>query len=96
MSNLTSNPSRAQGAKRWLIGVALVCPLFSVAHGADPVRIAHDRDFPPLSEVSGGKSEGLAVDIFRAAAARAGIEVEFVPVPFEDRQRTLEDGRAQA
>ena len=96
MSNLTSDPSRAPWAKWWLIGAALVFPLFSVAHGADTVRIAHDRDFPPLSEVSGDKSEGLAVDIFRAAAARAGIEVEFVPVPFEDRLRTLEDGRAQA
>lgn len=78
------------------MGAALVCPLFSVAHGADTVRIAHDQDFPPFSEVSGGNSEGLAVDILRAAAARAGIEVEFLPVPFEDRQRTLEDGRAQA
>ncbi len=36
------------------------------------------------------------MDIVRAAAARAGVEVEFVPVPFEERQRTLEDGRAQA
>src|SRR5438034_7214748 len=71
MSNVTSDPSRAPWAKRWLIGAALVCPLFSVAHGADTVRIAHDRDFPPFSEVSGGKSEGLAVDIIRAAAARA-------------------------
>jgi len=96
MSSLTTHPSRAPWAKRWLIGVALVCPLFSVAHGADTVRIAHDRDFPPFSEVSGGKPEGLAVDIFRAAAARAAIEVEFVPVSFEDRQRALEDGRAQA
>ena len=96
MATLTSDPSRAPWAKRWLIGVALLWPLFSVAHAADTVRIAHDQDFPPLSEVSGGKSEGLAIDILRAAAARAGIEVEFVPVPFEERQRTLEDGRAQA
>ena len=96
MSNLMSNPSGAPWAKQWLIGAALVCCLFSVAHGADPVRIAHDQDFPPFSEVREGKSEGLAIDIFRAAAARAGIEVEFVPVPFDDRQRTLEDGRAHA
>jgi len=58
MSNLTSNPSRAPWAKRWLIGVALVCPLFSVAHGADTVRIAPDRDFPPFSEVSGASRRG--------------------------------------
>ena len=61
-----------------------------------PVRIAHDQDFPPFAKFKDGKSEGLAVDIFRAAAARAGIEVKFVPVPFEQRQLTLEDGRADA
>ena len=33
--------------------------------------------------VKDGKSEGLAVDILRAAAARAGINVKFVPVSFE-------------
>ncbi len=60
------------------------------------VRVAHDRDFPPFAEVKGGKSEGLTVDIFRAAAARAAVEVKFVPVPFEERQLTLKDGRADA
>ena len=61
-----------------------------------PVRISHDQDFPPFAEFKDGKSEGLAVDIFRAAAQRAGVEVEFMPVPFEQRQLTLEDGRADA
>ena len=60
------------------------------------VRVAHDRCFPPFAEVRDGRSEGLAVDIFRAAAAHAGIEVELVPVSFEQRQVTLEDGRAEA
>jgi polar amino acid transport system substrate-binding protein len=63
---------------------------------AEPVRVAHDQGFPPFAEVRDGKSEGLAVDIFRAAAARAGVEVKFVPVPFEQRQLTLEDGGADA
>ena len=43
-----------------------------------------------------GKSEGLAVDILRAAAARAGVEVQFVAVPFEQVHLTLADGRAEA
>ena len=63
---------------------------------AGPVRVAHDQGFPPFAEVRDGKSEGLAVDIFCAAATRAGVEVKFVPVPFEQRQLTLEDGRADA
>jgi polar amino acid transport system substrate-binding protein len=61
-----------------------------------PIRIAHDQGFPPFVEFKDGRSEGLAVDIFRAAAARAGVDVKFVPVPFEQRQLTLGDGRADA
>ena len=61
-----------------------------------PVRVAHDSGFPPFAEVKDGTSEGLAVDIFRAAAARASIDVEFVPVSFEQRQLALADGRADA
>ena len=39
----------------------------------EPARVADDRGFPPFAEVIDGKSEGLAVDIFRAVAARAGV-----------------------
>jgi polar amino acid transport system substrate-binding protein len=62
----------------------------------EPVRVAHDSGFPPFAEVKDGKSEGLALDIFRAVAMRAGVDVKFVPVPFEQRQLTLADGRADA
>jgi polar amino acid transport system substrate-binding protein len=61
-----------------------------------PFRIAHDSGFPPFAEVKDGKSEGLAVDIVRAVASRAGVDVRFVPVSFEQRQLTLADGRADA
>jgi ABC-type amino acid transport substrate-binding protein len=64
--------------------------------GGEPIRIAHAQDFPPLAEVRDGKSEGLAIDILRAAAARAGVEVQFVAVPFEQVHLTLADGRAEA
>lgn len=60
------------------------------------MRIAHPQVFPPFAEVSDGDSVGLAVDILRAVAARVGFEAEFVPVPFEQVQRTLADGRAEA
>jgi polar amino acid transport system substrate-binding protein len=63
---------------------------------AEPVRIAYPQVFPPFTEFKDGKSEGLAVDIVRAAAAQVAIDVEFVPVPFEQVQGTLEDGRADA
>jgi ABC-type amino acid transport substrate-binding protein len=81
--------------------LALASLLFfqpTLAHaqrGAEPVRIAHAQEFPPLAEVRDGKSEGLAIDILRAAAARAGMEVQFVAVPFEQVPLTLADGRAE-
>jgi len=78
-------------------GAAASWPLAARAQGERiAVRIAHDQDFPPFAEFKDGKSEGLAVDIFRAAAAQASVDVKFVPVPFEQRQRTLTDGRADA
>jgi polar amino acid transport system substrate-binding protein len=63
---------------------------------AQPVRIAYAEVFPPFTELKDGKAEGLAVDIVRAATERSRIEVEFVAVPFEQVQKTLEDGRAEA
>ena len=36
------------------------------------------------------------MDIIRAAAMRAGVEVVLVPVPFDHMQSALEDGRAEA
>ena len=57
--------------------------------GAAPVRIADAQDFPPLTEVRDGKSEGLAIDILRAAASRTGVEVQFVAVPFEQVHLTF-------
>jgi len=63
---------------------------------AEPVRMAHNQLQPPFYEVKDGDSQGLTVDIIRAAAARAGIEVEMVPVPIEEIEQTLRDGRADA
>jgi polar amino acid transport system substrate-binding protein len=61
-----------------------------------PVRIAHQVDFMPIADVKDGQSVGFGVEIVRAAAERSRIDVEFVPVPFEQVQKTLDDGRAVA
>ena len=61
-----------------------------------PVRIAHQVDFMPIADVKDGQSVGLGVEIIRAVAERSRIDVEFVPVPFEQVQKTLDDGRAVA
>jgi len=74
----------------------LFCHPVYAQNRADLMRIAHAQDFAPLAEVKDGKSEGLAGDIVRAVALRAGLEVKFVAVPFEQTQITLADGRADA
>ena len=64
--------------------------------GAQSIRMAHALSFPPYAEARDGRSEGMAVDILRSAAAKAGLTLAFVVVPFEELQRTVEDGRADA
>ena len=76
--------------------LAACLALFSLAAGAQTVRIAHAESFPPYAEARDGRSEGMAVDIVRAAAAKAGLHLTFVVVPFEELHRTVEDGRAEA
>jgi polar amino acid transport system substrate-binding protein len=77
-------------------GMAACLASFSLTAAAQTVRVAHAESFPPYAEARDGRSEGMAVDILRAAAAKAGLQLAFVAVPFEELQRTVEDGRAQA
>ncbi len=80
-----------------MVGAALLCFWLSgAARAAEPFRIAHNQSLPPLIEVRDGKSVGLAVDILRAAAARAGIDLAFLPVTIEQQMPSLKDGRADA
>jgi polar amino acid transport system substrate-binding protein len=60
------------------------------------LRIAHNNLLPPFSELKDGRSVGLVVDIFAAAMARAGVSIELVPVPLEQMELSLQDGRAVA
>jgi len=77
-------------------GIAACLALSPLSSSAQTVRVAHAESFPPYAEARDGKSEGMAVDILRAAAAKAGLQLSFVIVPFEQLQRTVEDGRADA
>jgi polar amino acid transport system substrate-binding protein len=67
-----------------------------MAGAAEQLRIAHNEFLPPLLEVKGGKSVGLAIDIVSAAAGRVAIEVIFVPVTIDQQMPSLKDGRAHA
>jgi ABC-type amino acid transport substrate-binding protein len=46
--------------------------------------------------VKDGRSTGLIVDILAAAMARADFRIEFVPVPLQQMEAALHDGRAVA
>ena len=60
------------------------------------MRIAYNNLLPPLSEVKDGQPTGLAVEILAAALERAGIAIELVPLPLEQMELSLQDGRAIA
>ena len=47
---------------------------------ADTVRVAHPTQLKSLISVKDGKSVGLVADVLRAAAAREGIIIVFVPM----------------
>jgi polar amino acid transport system substrate-binding protein len=47
---------------------------------ADTVRVAHPTQLKSLISVKDGKSVGLVAEILRAAAAREGITIVFVPM----------------
>jgi polar amino acid transport system substrate-binding protein len=76
--------------------LAIVSCLWVSQAAAEPVRITHNQPFPPFAEFKNGKSEGLAVDLLNAAAARAGIEFEFVPASVDQMAQTLKDGHTEA
>ncbi|KTD35087.1 glutamine-binding periplasmic protein precursor [Legionella nautarum] len=62
----------------------------------ETVHIAHQSNYPPFIYVKNGRSVGLIVDILNTAAAKQKINIKFIPVPFAQVQKALNDGRAEA
>ncbi len=62
------------------------------------LRVATEAGFPPFnSRNEQGELVGLDIDLFRAAANKAGYEVEFLVEPeFSELFRMVDDGRADA
>ncbi|MGN6463806.1 MAG: substrate-binding periplasmic protein [Pseudolabrys sp.] len=82
---------------RWFAAITVLAgSAVAPAASAEPLRVAHDQRFPPFAQAENGQSSGLAVDLLRAAAKHAGLDIAFVPVPFQEIQTTLTDGRADA
>jgi ABC-type amino acid transport substrate-binding protein len=86
-------------AKSAVVALVACVSVLSAATGvgaAETFRVAHNQPFPPFAELKDGRSEGLAIDILHAAAARVGIELEFVAAPLEKMGQALTEGRADA
>jgi ABC-type amino acid transport substrate-binding protein len=65
----------------------------------DPLVAVIPPDYPPtyFKDPKTGKAAGLAVDIMEGIASEAGLSVTFVfGKPWEDIEKMLEDGRADA
>lgn len=60
------------------------------------VRVAHPVQLAPFIYVKDGKTMGLVADILRAAAAREGIDIIFVPESPAQLRRTLTNGTTVA
>ena len=84
------------GVHRWVVEASSRLLMSERKVEAETVSFAHQTAFAPFADVQDGKSVGLMVDLIREAAAREGIDAQFVPVPFEQVQETLQDGRADA
>ena len=80
----------------WLIGGLLL----AAGAGGEPTEgllgpivVGIDEDFPPYEFVDeSGRPAGFAVDLFRAVAARQGIEFEIRAGPWAKIRRQLESG----
>ena len=81
--------------RAFAIALTLLCMVVPCT-AADQNRIASNSTLPPFADVKDGKAVGLVIDIVRAAVGRAGYSVEFVPVPLDQMEPALRDGRAVA
>ncbi|MBN1426938.1 MAG: basic amino acid ABC transporter substrate-binding protein [Anaerolineae bacterium] len=71
-----------------LVGIALVGLLAAcggTSTGQDTVRVATDATWPPFESIneSTKEIEGFDIDLLTAVADKAGLEIEFINVPFD-------------
>ncbi len=77
-----------------ITSVSLLTLSFST-YASDSLRVVHNEAFPPFIYLENGKTTGLAADLLNAAAEKANIVINYVPVPFAEIQGSL-DTKADA
>src|SRR5580704_10127985 len=70
--------------------------LSAIRAAAETVHVAHPAQLAPFTYVQDGKTVGLVADILRAAAAREGIDIVFVPESNAQLGSTLTNDTADA
>ncbi|MEO7107095.1 MAG: transporter substrate-binding domain-containing protein, partial [Rhodoferax sp.] len=73
----------------------LVCMLMlwgAQAFAGERILIGAEDDWAPYSASIGGKPQGFAVDIVRAAWAASGLDVELIPLPYARCMKEVERG----
>lgn len=85
----------------FLIGLLLwASPVYAEPELKKLITVAGDENFPPyefLDERNGLKIyRGFNIDLIRAVMAKTDLDVQFVPMPWEEALRALQDGRVDA
>jgi len=61
------------------------------------IRVAGDNQFPPFEYVdASGQYRGFNVEFMQALATELSVDVEFVPLPWQEAVKALQEGRVDA
>ncbi len=76
----------------WLLGSVIFSS--SVLH-ARTITITHSVDYMPYIFVDeNGESKGMLADFWRLWAEKTNVEIEFIPLPFQESLQLVKDGKA--
>jgi diguanylate cyclase (GGDEF)-like protein/PAS domain S-box-containing protein len=70
------------------------CALAAAAHAAPPIRVAGDRDYPPITYLEDGFAKGFDVDVIRALGAVLDRDLQIELSTWDTAQKQVQEGRA--
>jgi len=82
-------------ATRAVAAGVLACVLASGAAAAPPLRVAGDRDYPPITYLEDGVAKGFDVDVIRALGEVLGRNLTIELMPWDAAQKRVQAGDAE-
>ena len=67
----------------------------SMEHLRAPIRVAGDRDYPPLTYLEDGVAKGFSVDVIRALGKVLGRDLPIELMPWDAAQKRVQEGNAE-